>query len=58
MVETQRVNLFDRMRPTYQKWAEPVTRVFARTVLERADLSPGAQELGHLPCKPPRMDCR
>jgi ubiquinone/menaquinone biosynthesis C-methylase UbiE len=45
MVETQGVNLFDRMRPTYRKWAEPVSRVFARTVLERADLSPGARVL-------------
>jgi ubiquinone/menaquinone biosynthesis C-methylase UbiE len=45
MTETERVNLFDQMRPAYQKWAEPVTRVFARTVLERADLDPGARVL-------------
>jgi ubiquinone/menaquinone biosynthesis C-methylase UbiE len=45
MIETEGVNLFDRMRPAYQKWAEPVTRVFARTVLERADLNPGARVL-------------
>jgi ubiquinone/menaquinone biosynthesis C-methylase UbiE len=45
MVGTEGVNLFDRMRPTYQKWAEPVSRVFARNVLERADLSPGARVL-------------
>jgi 2-polyprenyl-3-methyl-5-hydroxy-6-metoxy-1,4-benzoquinol methylase len=45
MVETEGVNLFDRMRPAYQKWAEPVSRVFARTVLEHADLNPGARVL-------------
>jgi len=45
MIEAGGVNLFDRMRPAYQKWAEPVTRAFARTVLERADLSPGARVL-------------
>ena len=45
MIETEGVNLFDRMRPAYQKWAEPVTRVFARTVLEQADLGPGARVL-------------
>jgi hypothetical protein len=33
MIETEGVNLFDRMRPAYQKWAEPVSRVFARAVL-------------------------
>jgi hypothetical protein len=33
MVETEGVHLFDRMRPAYQKWAEPVSRVFARTVV-------------------------
>jgi ubiquinone/menaquinone biosynthesis C-methylase UbiE len=45
MVETEGVNLFDRMRPAYQKWAEPVSRVFACTVLEYADLHPGARVL-------------
>jgi ubiquinone/menaquinone biosynthesis C-methylase UbiE len=45
MVETEGVNLFDQMRPAYQKWAEPVSRAFARTVLERADLKPGARVL-------------
>jgi ubiquinone/menaquinone biosynthesis C-methylase UbiE len=45
MVETLGVNLFDRMRPAYQKWAEPVTRVFARAVLEHAGLNPGARVL-------------
>ena len=45
MVETEGVNLFDRMRPAYQKWAEPVSRVFARAVLEHADLNPGARVL-------------
>jgi ubiquinone/menaquinone biosynthesis C-methylase UbiE len=45
MVGTEGVNLFDRMRPAYQKWAEPVTRVFARSVLEHADLRPGARVL-------------
>jgi ubiquinone/menaquinone biosynthesis C-methylase UbiE len=45
MVETEGVNLFDRMLPAYQKWAEPVSRVFARRVLERADLNPGARIL-------------
>jgi ubiquinone/menaquinone biosynthesis C-methylase UbiE len=45
MIETEGVNLFDRMRPAYQKWAEPVSRVFARTVLEHADLNPGARVL-------------
>jgi ubiquinone/menaquinone biosynthesis C-methylase UbiE len=45
MIATEGVNLFDRMRPAYQKWAEPVTRAFARTVLERADLHPGARVL-------------
>ena len=45
MVGTEGVNLFDRMRPAYQKWAEPVSRVFARTVLERADLKPDARVL-------------
>jgi ubiquinone/menaquinone biosynthesis C-methylase UbiE len=45
MAEAESVNLFDRMCPAYQKWAEPVTRVFARTVLEHADLSPGARVL-------------
>jgi hypothetical protein len=28
MIETEGVNLFDRMRPAYQKWAEPVTARF------------------------------
>jgi ubiquinone/menaquinone biosynthesis C-methylase UbiE len=45
MVETEDVNLFDRMRPAYQKWVEPVSRVFARAVLEHADLNPGARVL-------------
>jgi ubiquinone/menaquinone biosynthesis C-methylase UbiE len=45
MVETEGVNLFDRMRPAYQKWAEPVSRVFAHTVLEHADLDQGARVL-------------
>jgi len=45
MVATEDVNLFDRMRPAYRKWAEPVSRVFARTVLEHADLDPGARVL-------------
>jgi len=45
MIETEGVNLFDRMRPAYQKWAEPVSRVFAHAVLERADLNPGARVL-------------
>jgi ubiquinone/menaquinone biosynthesis C-methylase UbiE len=45
MVGTAGVNLSDRMRPAYQKWAEPVSRVFARALLERADLSPGARVL-------------
>ena len=45
MLETEGVNLFDRMRPAYQKWAEPVSRVFARAVLEHADLNPGARVL-------------
>lgn len=45
MVETESVNLFDGMRPTYQKWAEPVTRVFARNVLEHANLNAGARVL-------------
>jgi ubiquinone/menaquinone biosynthesis C-methylase UbiE len=45
MIETEDVNLFDRMRPAYQKWAEPVSRVFARTVLEHANLNPGARVL-------------
>ena len=45
MTETVDVNLFDRMRPAYQKWAEPVTRVFARAVLERAGLNPRARVL-------------
>jgi ubiquinone/menaquinone biosynthesis C-methylase UbiE len=45
MIETEGVNLFDRMRPAYQKWAEPVTRAFARAVLERADLNSGARVL-------------
>jgi pimeloyl-ACP methyl ester carboxylesterase len=45
MIETESVNLFDRMRPAYQKWAEPVSRFFARTVLEHADLNPGARVL-------------
>jgi SAM-dependent methyltransferase len=45
MVETDGVNLFDRMRPAYQKWAEPVSRVFARAVLEHADLDQGARVL-------------
>jgi ubiquinone/menaquinone biosynthesis C-methylase UbiE len=45
MVETEGVNLFDQMRPAYQKWAEPVSRVFARAVLERVDLKPGARVL-------------
>jgi len=26
MIEAAGVNLFDRMRPAYQKWAEPVSR--------------------------------
>lgn len=39
------VNLFDRIRPAYQKWAEPVSRVFARIVLEHAGLNPGARVL-------------
>jgi ubiquinone/menaquinone biosynthesis C-methylase UbiE len=42
---TEAVNLFDRMRPAYQKWAEPVSRAFARTVLECTDLNPGARVL-------------
>jgi ubiquinone/menaquinone biosynthesis C-methylase UbiE len=45
MVETEGVNVFDRMLPAYQKWAAPVSRVFASTVLERADLNPGARVL-------------
>jgi len=45
VVQTEDVNLFDRMRPAYQKWAEPVTRVFARTVLGHADPDPGARVL-------------
>jgi ubiquinone/menaquinone biosynthesis C-methylase UbiE len=45
MVKTEAVDLFDRMRPAYRKWAEPVSRVFARAVLERADLDPGARVL-------------
>ena len=45
MLETEDVNMFDRMRPAYQKWAEPVSRVFARAVLEHADLNPGARVL-------------
>jgi len=45
MIEAEGVNLFDRMLPAYQKWAEPVTRVFARAVLEHADLNPGARVL-------------
>jgi ubiquinone/menaquinone biosynthesis C-methylase UbiE len=45
MAESEGVNLFDRMRPAYQKWAEPVSRVFARAVLEHADLHPGARVL-------------
>jgi ubiquinone/menaquinone biosynthesis C-methylase UbiE len=44
-LETEGANLFDRMRPAYQKWAEPVSRVFARAVLEHADLNPGARVL-------------
>jgi ubiquinone/menaquinone biosynthesis C-methylase UbiE len=46
MLETEDVSLFDQMRPAYQKWAEPVSRVFARTVLEHSDLNPGARVLG------------
>jgi 2-polyprenyl-3-methyl-5-hydroxy-6-metoxy-1,4-benzoquinol methylase len=42
VVQTEDV---DRMRPAYQKWAEPVTRVFARTVLGHADPDPGARVL-------------
>lgn len=45
MVETEGANLFDRMRPAYQKWAEPVSRVFARIVLEHTGLDPGARVL-------------
>jgi ubiquinone/menaquinone biosynthesis C-methylase UbiE len=45
MVETEDVNLFDRMLPAYRKWAEPVSRVFARTVLDHADLDPGSRVL-------------
>ena len=39
MLETEGVNLFDRMRPAYQKWAEPVSRVFAHAVLEHAKIT-------------------
>ena len=61
MTETVDVNLFDRMRPAYQKWAEPVTRVLralfsSAPVLTRVRVSSMCvQELGHLPTKQQRM---
>lgn len=45
MAEPNGANPFDLMLPAYQKWAEPVSRVFARVALERADLTLGARVL-------------
>jgi ubiquinone/menaquinone biosynthesis C-methylase UbiE len=45
MAEPNGANPFDLKLPAYQKWAEPVSRVFARVALERADLTLGARVL-------------